>query len=107
MPLLIFFRRLVSNTFSNLETTAFIITGFISSNKEVKQVVSINHNWISSILQRNNGQSTAYSPKKIEWVIVNFFPQKEEFIMRDLLVIVVYFCASQYKKHYDRRNKQE
>ena len=55
MPLLIFFRRLVINTFSYLETIAFIITGFISSNKEVKQVVSINHNWISSILQRNNG----------------------------------------------------
>ena len=27
--------------------------------------------------------------------------------MRDLLVIVVYFGASQYQKHYDRRNKQE
>ena len=38
-----FFGSLVSNTFSNSKLNIFIITGFVCSNKYVKQLVLINH----------------------------------------------------------------
>ena len=41
------FRDLVKDTFSNLKLDVFIITGFICSKKYVKQVVLMNHSWIS------------------------------------------------------------
>ena len=39
-------------TFSNLKLYVFVITGFICSDKCIKQVVLINHSWISPMLQR-------------------------------------------------------
>ena len=48
----IFFQSLVNDTFSNLKLNLFIINGFICSNKYLKQVVWINHSWISLTLQR-------------------------------------------------------
>ena len=53
----------MNDTFSSLKIIAFIITGFIRSNKERKQVVLINHNWISDTLQRDWVWSSAFSPK--------------------------------------------
>ena len=41
-----FFLSLVNEAFSNLKLIVFIITGFISGNSEVKQVVLINYDWI-------------------------------------------------------------
>ena len=38
-----FFESLVNDKFSNLKLNVFLITGFICSNKYVKQVVLINH----------------------------------------------------------------
>ena len=40
-------RSSVNDKFSNLILNVFIITGFISSNKEVKQIALINYRWIS------------------------------------------------------------
>ena len=37
----------MNDTFSNLKVIIFIITGFVCSNKYVKQVVLINYSWIS------------------------------------------------------------
>ena len=42
----IFFGSLVNGTFSYLKLSVFIITGFICSNKHVKQVVFINYSSI-------------------------------------------------------------
>ena len=52
---LIFFGILVNDTFSNLKLNFFIITGFICSNRYVKQELLINHSWISPTLQREWG----------------------------------------------------
>ena len=40
-------RSLVNDKFSNLILNVFVIIGFISSNKKVKQIALINHRWIS------------------------------------------------------------
>ena len=50
--LLMFFGSLVNGKFSNFKLNAFIITGIICSSKYVKEVVLINHSWISPTLQR-------------------------------------------------------
>ena len=50
--LFFFFWILENSTFSNLKLILFIKTGFVTSNKEVKKVVLINHSWISPSLQR-------------------------------------------------------
>ena len=42
----------------------FFITSFISSKKDVKQVILINHSWISLTLQRDEGWSFVHSPNK-------------------------------------------
>ena len=52
---LIFFGILVNGTFSNLKLNFFIITGFLCSNRYVKQELLINHSWISPTLQREWG----------------------------------------------------
>ena len=44
---LMFFGSLMNDIFSNLKVIIFIITGFVCSNKYVKQVVLINYSWIS------------------------------------------------------------
>ena len=51
----IIFESFLNDTFSNLKLYVFIITGFICSNKYVKQVVLINHSWISPTLQMRTG----------------------------------------------------
>ena len=51
----IFFGSLVNTTFSTLKVNVFIITGLICSNKYVKQLVLINHSFISPTLQREWG----------------------------------------------------
>ena len=48
----IFFGSLLNDTFSNLKLNVFIITGFVCSNKYMKQIVLINHSWISPTSQR-------------------------------------------------------
>ena len=50
-----FFVSLVSETLSDFKFNVFIITGSIFSNKYVKQVVLINHSWISPTLQKGWG----------------------------------------------------
>ena len=68
----IIFESFVNDTFSNLKLYVFIITGFICSNKYVKQVVLINHSWISPTLQMRTGvlfilqkiEEGTFSPKK-------------------------------------------
>ena len=47
-----FFANLVNGKFSNLKLNIFVVTRFICSNKYMKQVVLINHSWISPMLQR-------------------------------------------------------
>ena len=59
-----FFVSLVNDTFSNLKLKVFIITGFICRNKYMKELVLVNHNWISPMLQRDGDWSSVYSPKK-------------------------------------------
>ena len=49
---LISFGSLVNETLPDLKFNAFIITGFIFSDKYVKQAVLINHSWISPTLQK-------------------------------------------------------
>ena len=60
----IFFQSLVNDTFSNLKLNLFIINGFICSNKYLKQVVWINHSWISPTLQRGWGFKFCLFSKK-------------------------------------------
>ena len=48
-------RSSVNDKFSNLILNVFIITGFISSNKEVKQIALINHRWISANFTKGIG----------------------------------------------------
>ena len=55
---------LVNDTFSNLKLNVFIITGFICSNKYVKQKVLINHSWISLTLQSEWGLKFCFFSKK-------------------------------------------
>ena len=54
----IFFGSIVNDTFSNLKLNAFIITGFIYSNKCVKQLVLINHS------RKMGGGEGTFSPKR-------------------------------------------
>ena len=59
----IFFESLRNDTFSNLKLNVFIIIFIIiCNNKYLKQVVLINHSWISLTLQRGWG----FFPKKGE-----------------------------------------
>ena len=58
-----FFRSLVNDKFSNLKLNVFIITGFNCSNKYMKQVVLINHSWISPRYKGDGDWSSVYSPK--------------------------------------------
>ena len=60
----IFLGSVVNDTFSNLKLNFFIITGFIFSNKYVKQLVFINHSWISPTLQRGWGLEFCLFSKK-------------------------------------------
>ena len=53
--LIYFFGSFVNDKFSNLKLNVFIITSIISSNKYLKQVVLINHIWITPTLQRRWG----------------------------------------------------
>ena len=63
-------------TFSNLKLNSFIITGFICSNKYVKQVVLINLSWISPMLQIRWGLELCLFSK--EWGRVHFSTKKGE-----------------------------
>ena len=70
-----FFGSLVNDTFSNLKFNIFIITGSIFGNKYMKQVVLINHSWISITFYKRNGDwSSVYSSKN--WVRYIFFCKK-------------------------------
>ena len=60
----IFFGSLVNTTFSTLKVNVFIITGLICSNKYVKKLVLINHDFISSTLQREWGLEFRLFSKK-------------------------------------------
>ena len=60
------FRRLVNETYSNLKFNVFVITGSLFSNKYWKQVVLINHSWISPTYKRDGDWSFAYSSKNGE-----------------------------------------
>ena len=75
---LIFFQSVVNNTFSNLKLIVFIFTGFICSNKEVKQVVLINYTWIFSTLHRGWAFEFSLFSKKVEEgeVVVDFAPKR-------------------------------
>ena len=61
---LIFFWGLVNETFSNFKLNIFFITGFICSNKEVKQKVLINHISTSPTIQRGWGLQLCLFSKK-------------------------------------------
>ena len=61
---------------SNFKFNVFIITGSIFSNKYVKQVVLINHSWISPTLQKGWELEFCLFFKK--WGRVHFFPKKGE-----------------------------
>ena len=57
----------------------YSITGFICSKKEVKQLVLINHNWISLVYKEDGGGwSPVSSQKKVGGGGVNFSPKKGE-----------------------------
>ena len=73
---LIFFGSLANETFSNFKFNVFIITGSIFSNKYVKQVVLINHGWISPTLQKGWRLEFCLFFKK--WERLHFFPKKGE-----------------------------
>ena len=70
------FRRLVNETYSNLKFNVFAITGSIFSNKYWKQVVLINHSWISPTLQKGWWLEFCLFFKK--WGRILFSPRKVE-----------------------------
>ena len=72
----IFFVSLVDETLLSFKSNAFIITGSIFSNEYVKQVVLINHSWVSPALQKGWGLEFCLFFKK--WGRVDFFQKKEE-----------------------------
>ena len=59
----LFLWSLVNDTYSNLKLVVFITTSFVCSKKELKQIVLINHSYISLTLERGRGWSSVYSPK--------------------------------------------
>ena len=63
----------------------YIITGFICIEKEVKQVVLINHSWLSLTIQRGWGWSSVNSPKS--WDGGKFSSQKKERLLSLCLLI--------------------
>ena len=71
-----FFGSLLNATFSDLKVNIFIITSFICSNKYVKQLVLINHSYISRTLQREWELEFCLFFKK--WWRVHFSPKKRE-----------------------------
>ena len=68
------FGSLVNDTFSNLKLNVFNITGFICSDKYVKEVVLIKNSWISPMLQRGWGLESCSFSKK--WGKVHFSTRK-------------------------------
>ena len=71
-----FVGNLVNNTFSNSKLNVFIDSGFICSNKYVKQVLLLNHSWIPSMLQRGWGLEFCLLSEK--WGRLYFSPKKGE-----------------------------
>ena len=88
-----FFESLVNDKFSNLKLNVFLITGFIFSNKYVKQVVLINHSWIFPTSQRRLRLEACLFSRK--WGRVHF-PKKGEvgkIVKEGCLVRVTYVCC--------------
>ena len=73
----------------------FIITGFICNNQEVKQVVLINHNSISTALQRGWGVGVLFILQKKMGEEINISPKKTE--IGKIVGGRTYVCKS--KKH--------
>ena len=59
----------MNETLSNFKFNVFIITRSVFSNKYVKQIISINQNWISPTLQKDGDWSFVYSSKNGEGYI--------------------------------------
>ena len=87
---IIFFWGLVNDTFSNLKLNYCWLCG----NKYVKQVVWINHSWISPTLQRGWGTGVMFNLQK--WRKVHFSPKKGEvgkIVEEGCLGRVTYICC--------------
>ena len=70
-----FFQNLVNDTFLNLQS---VFTRFISSTKQVKQVVLINHSWVSPYFSKGLGLSILQQKKG---VCDNFiYPKKKRLL---------------------------
>ena len=104
-----FFGSLVNETFSDLKFNVFIITGSIFSTKYVKQVVLINHSWISPTLQKGwglelfilqkMGKGTFFSKKGEVGKIVDEW----RLLRWNKLFLLGNLCAYKSKKHYNPR----
>ena len=77
MSINVFFESLVNDKFSNLKLNVFLITGFICSNKYVKQVVLINHSWSSPRHKGDWDWRPVYSPESGGGYI---FPKRERLV---------------------------
>ena len=90
-----------------------IITGFVCSNKYVKQVDLINHSWICPTLQRRLGLEFCLFSKR--WGEGTFSPKKEKVgkiveegsLGRVTLTFFANLCVYNSKKHYDPRYIQK
>ena len=93
-----------------MKFNVFIITWSIFSNKYVKRLVLINHNWISLILQKRWGSEFCLFFKK--WGRVYFSPKKGEvgkvveewsLLRENNLSLLANLCVYNSKKHYNPR----
>ena len=86
------FLGIINDLFSNLKLIIFIITGFICSNKDVKQVDLINHSWFSPISQRR-WELEPYLFSKKMWGFLRKKGEVDKLVEGDCQERVTYDCC--------------